>query len=452
MTYTESQANVLENLPKWFTSNNPIAVLEAPAGYGKSHLVKHFLDRMGRRCKPLILAETNEAVNVLRASVGSKYITKTVCAAFNLVLTNVEGTKQIIQHVEPDFSKINILIIDEVSMLSRNRLKLIIEACIANGISLLLIGHSSQLPPIEERNDGNGCKSPAFMDAFYTDNSYAIPDKFFLKEPVRNTTEIFNFCTDVETLLSKRGVLPDDFTVSSSFLASYLLDQKGVVSFREGKTIALAYSNKKVYEFNGIVRKALYGSVAEEQLFIVGDRLICRQPTRIFKKQLTEKTKSIVGIMALKSELLTTNTKGIVLNVSFVEVVGILCWELLIHSNHFETDKAVGYIYYPVDRNEVVALFIKYNNFAVWDHSIERQRKFDIAHAIGGIYGVDARDPKHDLRHSYAMTIDQSQGSTIPNVIVDDGDIKRCIRNRMLELKVRYVGYSRAKDNLWRLQ
>jgi hypothetical protein len=452
MIYTESQGYVLSELPKWFSSANPIALLAAPAGYGKTFIVKGFLDRMGRRCKPLILAETNEAVNVLRNSVGSKYTTKTVCSAFNLILTNIEGEKQVVQHVTPDFSKINLIIIDEVSMLSRGRLKLIIDTCFEHSISLLLIGHSSQLPPIEERNGGNGCNSPAFIDSFYMDNSYDVPTKFYLSEPVRNTTNIFNFCNVVESLLHKRGVLPSDFIVSSSFLASYLLDQHGVVSFREGKTVCLAYSNKKVYELNTIVRKALFGTVSEEQLFIVGDRLICRQPTRLFPKAITDKVKSVEGLVQVKSELLTTNTKSIVLNVGFKEIAGILCWELLIHSNHFEKNKAVGYIYYPLDRNEVVALFMKYNNFAIWDKSANRQKKFDLAHTIGSIYGVDSRDIKHDLRHGYAMTVDQSQGSTIDNVIVDDGDIKRCIRNRTLEIKVRYVGYSRAKIHLWRLQ
>jgi hypothetical protein len=167
---------------------------------------------------------------------------------------------------------------------------------------------------------------------------------------------------------------------------------------------------------------------------------------------MSDKVKSVEGLVQVKSELLTTNTKSIILNVGFKEIAGILCWELLIHSNHFEKNKAVGYIYYPLDRNEVVALFMKYNNFAIWDKSTNRQKKFDLAHSIGSIYGVDSRDIKHDLRHGYAMTVDQSQGSTIDNVIVDDGDIKRCIRNRTLEIKVRYVGYSRSKINLWRLQ
>ena len=452
MSYTESQTNVLTQLPKWFTSSNPIAILEAPAGMGKTYLVKHFLDKMGRRCKPLILAETNEAVNVLRESVGNKYITKTVCAAFNLVLANVEGVKEVVQHKFPELDNVNIIIIDEASMLARSRLKLVIETCLEKGIGILLIGHSSQLPPIEERNDSNGCNSPAFLDAFYVENNWQVPEKYFLTEPVRNTTKIYDFCANVESLLTKRGIVPNDFTVSSSFLANYLLDQHGVVDFREGKTVALAYSNKKVYELNCIIRKALFGVVAGEQLFITGDRLLCRQPTRLYSKMIKENIFKFEAVEKVRYELLTTNTKFIVLGVGFKEVANILCWELLVHSNHFEKSKAIGYIYYPVERSDVVQLFLKYNNFAIWCKGIDRQKKFDLVHAIGSVYGVDARDIKHDLRHSYAMTVDCSQGSTINNVLVDDGDIKRCIRNRVLEIKVRYVAYSRAKINLWRIQ
>ncbi len=452
MTYTESQAQVLKELPIWFNSNNPIGILEAPAGMGKTFLIKHFLDKMGRRCKPLLLAETNEAVNVLRASVNGKYITKTICSAFNLVLSNIEGVKEVVQHIEPDLAKVNIILIDEASMLSRERLKLILTSCISKDISVLLIGHSSQLPPVEERNDGQGCKSPAFIDDFYTENGFPIPTKFFLTEPVRNTTKIYTFCNDVERLFYNRGIIPNDFTVSGAFLASYLLDPQGVVAFREAKTAALAYSNKKVYELNTVIRKALFGIVAEEQLFIVGDRILCRQPTRSFNKPLSENVQNIERILTTKAELLTTNTKATVLKVDYKEILGIVCWELMIHSNHYDAGKALGYIYYPIIRNEVVTLFTKLNNFAIWDKGATRQKKFDIAHSVGSIFGVDSRDIKHDLRHSYAMTVDQSQGSSIANVIVDDGDIKRCIRNRTLEIKVRYVAYSRSKTNLYRLQ
>jgi hypothetical protein len=449
MQLTPSQADVLAALPKWFNSDNPIAILEARAGYGKTHLVRHFLDKMGRRCKPLLLAETNEAVNVLRHSAGSKYNVKTVCSAFNLVVGNVEGVKQLVQRSSPDFTDVNLLVIDEASMLPKRRLQLILDTCVSMGISVLLIGHSSQLPPVEERNDGGGCKSPAFVDEVYTSIGYAVPVKFYLTEPVRNTTEISIFCNEVEGLLTKRGVVSSQFTKPATFFPDYL--KRHAESFSTGKTVALAYTNKRVAELNTVIRKGVYKEQAEEELFIKGDRLIFRQPSRCFHKPLNDMLRSMESILRERHEVFTTNTKAVVQSVSFKEVLGITCWELLVTSNHYIEGGRIGYVYYPLNRLDVVALFTKLNNFAIWETGISRQKKFDIAYSVGSVFGVDSKDEKHDLKHGYAVTVDCSQGSTIDNVIVSDGDIKQYIRNRELEIKIRYVAYSRAKNNLWRI-
>ena len=55
-----------------------------------------------------------------------------------------------------------------------------------------------------------------------------------------------------------------------------------------------------------------------------------------------------------------------------------------------------------------------------------------------------------NAKHSYAMTVHCAQGSTISNVFVDDKDIDK-VNNPILKKKLRYVAYSRAKDNLYRV-
>ncbi len=448
--YTPSQVDTLSKLPKWFNGKNPISIIEAPAGFGKTFIIKAFLDNMGRRVKPLILAETNEAVNVLKHNLGSKYIVKTVCSAFNLVLGNVEGVKQILQHNQPDFDKVNLLVVDECSILSRDRILLILNTCIELGISILFIGHSSQLPPIEERD--RDCISPAFLDDFYESNKFPIPEKFYLTEPVRNTTEIYAFASSVEELLRKRGVIASKFTVTSKFFTDYLISTHGTFQFEVGETVILAYTNARVAQLNTIVRKCLFGIAADYNTFLVKDRLLFRQPARCFSKPLTGLHKSMEGILKEKHIAFTTNTKAIVKSISHKDILGITCWELMVVSNHFEEGSRVGYVYYPLERAEVCELYHRLNNYAIWDKGVTRQKKFDIAHAVGSVFGVDARDEKHDLRYGYAMTCDQSQGSTIPNVFVDDGDINRYIKHRTLALKIKYTAYSRARYNLWRLQ
>jgi len=139
MKFTKSQEKVLAELPSWFYTHSNVAILEARAGSGKTFLIKHFLDSMGKRIKPLILAETNEATNVLKISLGSKYleVTKTICSAFNLTLGNVEGVKKLVQHAEPSFKEVNLIVIDEASMISSSRLNMILQSCIAEDVKVL---------------------------------------------------------------------------------------------------------------------------------------------------------------------------------------------------------------------------------------------------------------------------------------------------------------------------
>lgn len=452
MQLTPSQDKLITDLPTWWRSKNQFALLEAPAGFGKTFMVKQFLQFMGRRVKPLVLAETNEAVNVLRQGLGANYTIKTVCSAFNLSLGNIEGVKQLVQYNEPDFTETNLLIVDECSMLGVERLVMMLRTSLSLGIKILLIGHSSQLPPIEARNDEHGCLSPAFDDSFYTKFNLEIPQKFYLHEPVRNTTEIFTFCTEVEALLRKRGVIPYKFVVGSSFLTKQLQDRQATHSFLEGITVALAYSNKRVWELNTEIRAGIFGGLASEELFLPKDRLIFRQPTFCFWVKLKENFRSLEELLKVKKTLFTTNTKAVVTEVSFKTVLGIDCWELKVTSNHYEEGKQVGYVYYPLNRNEVVSFFHKLHNFALWETSATfKQKKFDLAYSVGSVFGVDAYDEKHDLRHGYAVTCDCSQGATIDNVIVEEKDVDRCVRNRMLMLKVKYVAYSRARVNLWRM-
>lgn len=450
MQLTPSQEKLLIDLPLWWKSKTPFVLVEAPAGFGKSFMVEQFLNLMGKRTKPLILAETNEAVNVLRQWLGSKYEVKTVCSAFNLSLGHVDGVKQLIQYNEPDFKDINLLVIDEASMPPIERSLMLLRIALSLGIKVLLIGHGSQLPPVESRT--GDCLSPLFDDNFYDTYNLPRPLKLYLTEPVRNTTEIFKLCTQTEALLRQRGVIPYKFVVGKDFLGRYLNNQEGIANFLKGKTTAITYSNKSTYELNSKIRSNIFGQVASEELFLVTDRVIFRQPTFSFWVKLKENVRSVEEILRVKKTLFTTNTKAIVTEVSFKTILGIDCWELKVSSNHYEEGKQVGYCYYPLNRNDVLAYFHKLHNFALWDKNpITSQKKYDLAHAVGGIFGVDSRDERHDLRHGYSITVDCAQGATIDNVLIDETDVDSCVRNRTLLIKTKYVAFSRAKINLWRM-
>jgi hypothetical protein len=458
---TPSQSTFVRTFPRWFTGDNPIAILQGDGGVGKTFSLKVALDSVSTLKKSaLIIAETNEAVNVLRSSLGSNYPNiKTVCSAFNLVVgTDEEGVKGQVQHREPEFEGITLLVWDEVSMASSARLKMVLDLCSEKGIYVLLVGDEDQLPPVDGiLPDNDPCISPAFRDDWYISNGFRPPVKFNLVEPCRNTSDIYEFCTEVKKLLKPKafGLIPAKYLKPSSFLKNYLQTPEGNLSFLNGNAVVLAYTNKRVAELNLLVRKELFGAESEES-WLVGDRLIFRQPSKCFVRPVLDNNNYINGLVSQTGETFTTNTKAVVKGVKYKTVLGLTVVELYIHSNHYKEGKKDGYIIIPFDRKEAVAYWTKLDLNARFDHNPEsRKKKYELRDTFCsifnvGIHGGDVEDTRNDTKHSYSLTCHCSQGSSIPVVFVDEKDIKT-VRNRVLKLKLQYVSYSRAVSMLVRL-
>lgn len=458
---TPSQNTFVRTFPRWFTGDNPLLILQGDGGKGKTFVLKIALDTISTLKKSsVILAETNEATNVLRNALGANYPNiKTICAAFNLVVgVDDEGNKGQVQHREPEFEDITLLVLDEASMIAGHRLKMMLDICFAKGIYVLLVGDEDQLPPVEGSiADNDPCVSPAFLDDWYVNNSFRPPVRCNLLEPCRNTSDIYEFCSQVKKLLKPKafGLIPAKYLKPSSFLKSYLQTPEGNLAFLNGEAVILAYTNKRVAELNLLVRKELFGKDSEEP-WLVGDRLIFRQPSKCFARPVLDNNNYLNSLVSQTGETFTTNTKAVVKGVKYKTVLGLTVVELHIHSNHYKEGKKDGYVILPFDRQEAVAYWTKLDLNARFDHSPDsRKKKYELRDAFCsifnvGIHGGNVEDTRNDTKHSYSLTVHCSQGSSIPVVFVDEKDIK-AVRNRILKLKLQYVAYSRAVSMLVRL-
>jgi len=429
-TLNNCQQTALTNLIRWFHGQNQVSILQGKAGTGKTYLIDSFLTQLGNRVTPLLLADTNEACKVLAKATGNKYAVNTVCSALKLTLQVAQSQLVLKQTGTPTLEKYTLLIVDEASQLDDQKIDLLI----ATGIYILFVGHKSQLPPIDNTQSVAAiCDSPVFTRGFPT---------FNLESPVRNTGAISTFCDKAEQLIYTRGILADEFRQDSKFMREYLLANPDKVLRNE--IVMLAFTNKEVDSLNEIARYAIFGKDYNQELFLEKDRIIFRSPTAIFGCPLYGAPNKLNNIFKVENKTLTTNTRGTVKRVNSVELMGIGCYELFVELDDVFDDILNGYVYVPLVAEEYGKLRAKYHRAALWEHNpVKAAKKWVEYHELQFLLG--------DTKHSYALTVHCSQGSTIDTVFVHDNDIDKCL-NMSLRKKLRYVAYSRAKTNLFRIK
>ncbi len=430
---TPSQQRFVTQAPNWYNGHNPFGVLEAAAGFGKTFVVRYFLERMGNRVKPLLLAETNEAVRVLKRATNAQYDCMTVCKALNLVLDSRSETKELVQHAPPDLSNYTLIILDEASQVDGKKLKLLMEL----GIYILFIGHRSQLPPIEKNQSPyDKCLSPVFLEEGFT--------KFALTEPVRNKTEIWEYCTLLEQSIYEYVNVPSRFRVTHKFLTEYLTQgSEGRDLFHEGQTVALAYTNKTVLSMNAQIRLGMFGDEASVEKFLIGDRVLFREPALGYPYGILPNVRTIEQCFNKSNVQYAVNTKGVVLKVDSQTVLGIDCYKLTVKTDHYEEENQTAIFYSPIDEDKFAVFRKKLYNSALFEKNpAMRSKKWKVYHDCTQVFT--------NVRHGYSMTVHNSQGSSIPNVIVDVADVGKC-SNAVMIKKLNYVACSRASEKLWRM-
>lgn len=438
------QSKALLGLTRWYNGSVSNAILQGEAGSGKTFLIEQFITSLGNRVKPLLLAETHEAVRVLAKSTNYKYDVNTICSALNLVLTPDQDKLVLKQRAIPEL-EYNLLIVDEASQLDDFKIEKLQET----GKYILFVGHKSQLPPVDvNQSIVEVLESPIFKKGY---------PEFLLETQQRHKGELYKFCQDVEKIIYSATVPEPKFGIELPDVLEMIQHEEVKDKIIKGQFVALAYTNERVVELNDLIRRSLFGTIADDEPFIKDDNIICRRPTYLFKKPIRENTATIAGLRlgsarnntekgeeydSTKLELLPTNSRCKVLLVKQKLVMRVTSAEIKVKVKVGLDRVKTGYIYCPLDTMEFdkVLLAIKYSAFnAIGNAATVKWREY---HDFQNVLSV--------IRPSYALTVHCSQGSTIDTVIVDDADINKC-PNISLRKKLRYVAYSRAKHKLYRL-
>lgn len=293
-------------------------------------------------------------------------------------------------------------------------------------LKILFIGHSKQLPGVDVNlQPDSSCDSLVFFKDFPT---------YTLGTPERATGDLYNFITSLETLIeSKIKVFRGMYNTDEIALLNYIHSEEGKAEFLNESTKLLCYTNRAVDNWNTVIRKSIFGKNCAE--IVVKDKLILTSPVKYIgiieekasrQKLLNEKNKAVQ---------LSTNTKLTVLRINLKRVLTIDCHELLC-----ETIDGKVIIYVPISKEQFNKfLYSLKSECFTKTTSIAKAKAWETYHYIHSLFA--------EAKYSYAMTVHRSQGSTIPDTIVNWKDIQVC-KNLTLRYKLLYVACSRAKNNL----
>jgi len=433
MALNKDQESALHTITKiWWKSNEIFMVLDGAGGTGKSYLVDSVLSTLN--CTPLLLAPTNEALKQLKDKVKGKYDFKTVHSALGIIPSKTEKDLKFEQVKLPNFwEEYNLCIIDEVSMLDDFLLDILLDI----GIKILFVGHSSQLPPVTQRRlSTDKCISPVFTKNFRT---------ITLKQPMRNTGELWEFNNYLDSIIySAITFVPDTFDITKADLMTLL--NTSVDDFLTDKTKIALWTNDGVNVYNQKVRKIIHGEKARSEKFLPKDRIILTTPLNLIHNLEAKKQYDLFKSFDSKVEVdtLFTNSKGTVVGSTRVVVkinstLVIPCFKLSVRFD--DSPENVLDIYTCEDEKDRNSIAIYYEHQA-WTikNSVERGRAFQRRRFMLGCFG--------DIKHFYACTSHRLQGSSVPNIIVIDSDIRKN-SNIIEQKKTRYVACSRAINNLY---
>ena len=414
ISLNQGQQDAVDSFMDFLLSEEQEMIITGGGGFGKSFLVDHIVTSVlsnvaelrnllgldSIRYNYLITATTNKAAGVLSRAIRSN-IPTTIHKALNLKVRRDFSTGKTSLFPSPRVSLApnTILIVDECSLIDFD-LHNHIRKALTTGCKVLYVGDHCQLPPI------NANQPYVFTLGLRTAK---------LTEPVRNsgseglvelTTQVRN---SVETgdLIVDMPDSPDIIRITTKDELHKII-KKEIHRDYDGARI-LAYTNKKVIEYNQLVR-TLSNDLS---VWTVGDIAVVNSFNNPAYKAAN------IGVDD------TVQIKGLGMTHTFMDAFDYVVATVANASGGFSYHVKV-----PLD----------WNAFDKYKRQLKKDKDFP------SLFHLD--DEFLDLRDFTASTVHKSQGSTYHTVIVDLQDISTC-RSYSTFLKLLYVATTRPSHKLY---
>lgn len=227
-------------------------------GTGKTYTISKTLKNY--KGKILFLGATNKVVSVLKSSLEnsgfSNQNVKTIDSFLNFRIEKDEFNISTISYRFPSIKEIpNLLVIDEVSMITNQKFSLIQR--LKNHCKIILIGDSLQLPPIEEdkntiTRNAHGFLVSKIFTVVKPENSYTLTiqnrqkDGTDLSLLVKNFRDFMHLKIDPIKLAEKKQNNKDIFY--------YFTNDKELKSeIKNNNCVAVCFKNLSVLNFNWLI-------------------------------------------------------------------------------------------------------------------------------------------------------------------------------------------------------
>lgn len=384
---------------------------DGPAGTGKTFCMREVVARCRSSAATFAYtAPTNKAAKVLKQVTGEA---TTIYSLLCLRIDKSGELKQVLAGKAPDLSDLDIIVVDEASMVNNNLFDILRVTAERWGLKVVFMGDLCQLPPVGEP----------------VTSALTGPLGASLTRVMRHDNQILTFATNVrqqiDVLAPSIKIRSDNdghagvWKLTSREFKEKIFAAAANGEFADGtQAKIISWRNVRVAEYNNIARAAVFGADAVAGYFLPGDRVVAAGPCERGDEFLMQ-----------------TDDEAIVEGVAN-------CLHPLEPKYHAIELKARR------EDNKVVRLLVIHPVSAV-KFAEDSQ---SLAHEARGNPKLwkrfwEHKELFHDIRYAYALTAHRSQGSTYETAFVDASDILYN-RNREEAFKCLYVACTRPTRKL----
>lgn len=414
VTLTNEQSAAVDALLDYITDPDPVQwffTFSGYAGTGKTFCMREVVARAKHsQVNFAFTAPTNKAAKVLRRVTGDA---GTIYSLLGLRIDKTGELKKIVAGKKPDLSNIDVIFVDEASMVNQNLFEILRSEAEDTGLKVVFMGDAAQLPPVGEAHSPvwNGTLGCHLGKVMRHDNQILT-----LSLQIRESMQSIAPSITIKNANDEHGgvwkVNKPDFKMSIFNAAT-----RG--DFADGtKGKVIAWRNVKVAEYNHIIRHAIFGAAAEDGFYLPGDRIVAAGPCETGDEQ-----------------LMSTDDEAIV--------------EEVRNCKHpLEPKYQAIELKCRTEMNKVIRLLVIHPASQQQYTNDSQQLSFD-AKATPRYWKNfwQHQELFHQIKYGYALTAHRSQGSTYENVWVDYADILMN-RNRKEAFQCLYTACTRPTTRL----